>query len=264
MNLLRQAAKALFAAADLFMRPLAGPRILIYHQVGVGLGRQMEVTRDHFAWHLRWLAANRRVVSLEDALLRWDAEESDDLVVLTFDDGYRDTYTTAFPILREHAMPFTVYLATQMLDDGHVHDSLGQTDPLTWTDIERMMASGLATIGAHTHTHRDLRIGTVTEIEEEISVSNAVIQCRLGVAPKHFAYPWGYWSKKSDRLVRETYESAVLGSAPVSRTQGNDRHMIYRFPIQNSDGRLWFRPRLRGGFVLEEELRRRLRGYVGP
>lgn len=256
MNLVRQAAKALFALGDTALRSPLGPRILIYHQVGAGTGKQTDLALSDFLWQLDWLEENREIVAIETAIRRWDEPGSERFVVVTFDDGYRDTFTTAFPFLARHSIPFTLYVATGMI---------GSSDErfLTWDQVGTMLESGLLTIGSHTHTHADLRSLGREAILEEMGEADGIIQRQLGSAPAHFAYPWGYWSEPADRIVRERYHSAALG-ASCRAVFGMDTHRLHRFPVQLSDGKRWFRLRLKGGFVVEERVRRRLRGYRGP
>lgn len=259
MSFLRDCAKLGFTAADLVLPTPEGPRLLIYHQVGTGSSRQMAVTVSDFTWQLGWLTDNREVVGLAQALERWNEPGADRLVVLTFDDGYEDLFTTAFPLMKERDLPFTLYVATEMVETVRGEEG---TRSLTWDQIATMLGSGLLTIGAHTHTHRDLRSATFEETVSELERSNNLIVERLGVEPRHFAYPWGYWSPRAHDAVSSTYETAVLGG-PLRRSD-HDPHMIHRFPVQLSDGTRWFRSRLRGGLVGEEWVRRRLRGYDGP
>lgn len=221
----------------------------------------MEVTLSDFEWQLRWLSENRSVVDLNTAVSKWHDTDSDRLVVLTFDDGYMDTYTTAWPLLRKYEFPFTLYLSTQQIGGIGLR---GSDQPLGWDEIETMMSSSLLTIGAHTHRHADLRTVSTDEVEEELATSDEIIESRLGVRPRHFAYPWGYWSQSADPVVRRRYLTATLGAPPMRRSSSYDPHMIYRFPVQLSDGRRWFRARLARGLVFEEELRRRIRRYRGP
>lgn len=256
MSLVRQAAKALFAAADTVLPSPLGPRILIYHQVGAGTGKQTDLALSDFKWQVDWLVENREIVDLETAIRRWHEPGSERLVLVTFDDGYRDTFETAFPILSRRGIPFTLYVSTEMV---------GSSDgvSLTWDQIGTMLESGLLTIGSHTHTHADLRRLGREAILEEMGEADDVIQRHLGLEPAHFAYPWGYWSETADPIVRERYESAALGAA--SRAVASlDPHLLHRFPVQLSDGKRWFRTRLNGGLVVEEKVRRRLRGYRGP
>lgn len=260
MTWLRQVAKATFAAADRFVATPPGPRFLIYHQIEAGRGRQMEVGLDDFRWQLDWLEQNRRVVDLTSAMERRGDASASDMVVLTFDDGYRDTFDVAFPELHKRALPFTLYVATEHLE---TQTGLGGEEPLTWRQLATMMATGLLTVGAHTHKHTDLRSISGDQIEHELATSNAILEHRVGTAPRHFAYPWGYWSEQADAIVRSHYDSAVLGAAAWAVTSG-DPFKVHRVPIQLSDGRRWFPHRLDRGLLLEEVTRRKLRGYVGP
>jgi peptidoglycan/xylan/chitin deacetylase (PgdA/CDA1 family) len=262
MSIVRSAAKVIFATADLVHRPPAGPRLLIYHQVGSGLGRQMEVTTKDFIRQLDWLSANRHVIGLDEALTPASRLDSQ-TVVLTFDDGYRDTFETAFPLMIERGLPFALYVCTEHLETGRPLDPSAPAEPLTWEMVRRMLDSGLMTIGAHTHTHADLRSLGQSGVEQEVSASDSVFENRIGFLPRHFAYPWGYWSEAADEVIRLRYASAVLG-APVTSDSPFDLHRFHRYPVQLSDGFGFFKARLRGGFLHEERLRRRLRGYSGP
>lgn len=243
-------------ADQLFPSPV-GPRVLIYHQVGVGHGKQMEVTSEDFEWQLDWLAEHRKVVDLETALSQWHSPDADQIVALTFDDGYSDTYTTAFPLLKIHGLPFTIFIATSYIGTDSERS-------LTWSQLEDMSATGLVTLGAHTHTHADVRRLEEAELVEELEISDSMIESRLGVRPRHFAYPWGYWAEHADAVIRDRYSSAVLGAPPSRISEAFDPFLIHRFPVQLSDGTRWFESRLKTGLMMEEELRRRLRGYRGP
>lgn len=255
MSLLRQAAKATFAAADLLLPTPKGPRVLIYHKVGTSTGQQLEVSREDFIWQLNWLVSNCEVVDLETAVRRWTEPDADRLVVLTFDDGYEDTYTTAFPLMSERGVPFTLYVSTNMVGNA-------AEESLSWDQIAAMNESGLMTIGAHTHTHCDLRTVDYSRALFEIERSNELIAERTSMRPRHFAYPWGYWAKAAHQAVAEVYDTAALG-APIARAPF-DPHRLHRFPVQLSDGKRWFRSRLEGGLLTEERVRRRLRGYREP
>lgn len=263
IDVARLFAKTLFAAADVFQSRPPGPRILIYHQIGAGLGRQMEVTEEVFTRQIDWLQDIGEIVDLETALARRGESNSDQLFVLTFDDGYRDVYTNGFPVLKERGLPFTLYLATESIESGVPLTPGGHAEPLTWDQIGEMYDTGLATIGAHTHRHVDLRHAADRSIAEELDTSDDLILDRLGVQPTTFAYPWGYWSPAADSHVRERYSSAVLGSGrPI--TAGRDRFLLNRVAIQLADGMFFFARKLRGGMRLEDRVRRIVRRYEGP
>lgn len=129
--------------------------------------------------------------------------------VLTFDDGYADLFEVAFPLLVRDNLPFVLYLATSHVESGEPM-SPGAT-PLTWDEIGTMNESGLMSLGAHTHQHLDLRRASLHKVEEDLGLSDELISRRVGVNPRHFAYPWGYWSPIADTVVRSRYDSAALG-----------------------------------------------------
>lgn len=255
--LARRAVKLASIVEDALRPPLPGPRILAYHQVGSGGGLEMDLEVAAFESQLDWMTGRGRVVGLDHAL----SEPSVGEYVLTFDDGYADVHANAFPLLRERRLPFTLYLTTEPVETGTPLREVGGARPLTWDQVGDMVETGLVTVGAHTHRHPDLRRVTADEVEEELEVSNRLIEERTGIQPRHFAYPWGLWSATADPIVRRTYRTAALGQMIGWRGDG---HLLPRFPVQHSDGAWFFRRRMRGGFRLEERIRNRRHGYAGP
>lgn len=256
-------AKGAFAMADLATKEWPGPRILIYHQVGTDLGRQMEVSTDAFIQQLEWLERNGEVVDLQTAIRRRSEPDAHRLFTLGFDDGYADLYTTAFPLMSTRSLPFTLYLTTEPVETSIALTAGGQADPLTWDQVRTMADSGLMTLGAHTHTHLDLRGASGEVIAEELDVSNRLIEERCGSAPRHFAYPKGYWDPIAEQFVAERYDSATLGAGPPV-TGETDLLRLHRVAVQKSDGIVFFKRKMKTGMRWEERTRRRLRHYQGP
>ncbi|MGH8872024.1 MAG: polysaccharide deacetylase family protein [Acidimicrobiia bacterium] len=260
-DMARASAKTVFAAADLFLGSWPGPRILIYHQIGAGSGRQMDLMPSVFRGHVDWLQSQGRIVGLGDALSGADALNSESNYVLTFDDGYADFFENAYPLLRVRGIPFTLYLTTGHIEAGQ---PLHRGDrPLSWDMVREMVDSGLVTMGAHTHSHPDLRGMKASDVEAEIERSNELIETRTGRTARHFAYPKGYWDPQAESVVRRHYETAVLGAgAPV--TGATDPYRIHRMAVQNSDGHFFFKRKVRRGMRLEERVRRLIKGYEHP
>lgn len=254
MSRARSAALGLVKAASVASDPLLGrrkgPRFLIYHQVGAGSGLEMDVDTESFEAQVDWLLANYRVVPLDEALENIGSDESDSDVVLTFDDGHRGVYTDAYPIMRESAVPFTLFLNTGPLESGSfLHDD--PTMPLmSWANLEEMMSSGLATIGSHTHRHLNLRTTEPTLIAEDLELCDQIIERRLGIEVRAFAYPWGLWGAAADGSVRKRYTSAFVGSGGGIK-DGADLHRLPRVPVMAGDNLTFFKRKMWGGFRLE-------------
>jgi peptidoglycan/xylan/chitin deacetylase (PgdA/CDA1 family) len=257
----RRAAKTVFAAVDLFLPKLKGPRILIYHQVGADLGREMEVTESDFEAQLDWISTHGAVVDLNTALMSVGKPGADRLFVLTFDDGYRDIYQRAFPTLLDRKLPFLVYLTTRPVETGQPLSN-PEALPLNWDQVQDMLLSGLMTAAAHTHSHPDLRRLDRGGIEREVHESDLLFELRLSVRPSHFAYPWGYWSEPADAVIRARYKTAALGGVTTTNPF-IDPHLVPRIPVQRSDGSRLFAVKMHGAFRAEEHLRRKVRGYSG-
>jgi peptidoglycan/xylan/chitin deacetylase (PgdA/CDA1 family) len=256
-------AKSAFTVADVLAGDAPGPRILIYHQVGSDMGRQMEVTEQAFYRQIDWIENNGVAVDLETALAQRSEPQARKQFVVTFDDGYHDVFANAWPLLRDRSIPFTLYLTTEPVESQTPLTPGGKADPLTWSEIREMLDSGLMTLGAHTHTHADLRACNTKGITEEIERSNELIAQRTGIEPRHFTYPWGYWTESADRVVRAAYDTATLGSgSPI--TSETDVFKVNRIPVQLSDSSLFFKRKMAGGMRLEDRARRRMTGYEGP
>jgi peptidoglycan/xylan/chitin deacetylase (PgdA/CDA1 family) len=259
-DLARKGLKGLSALTDRLGEPLEGPRILIYHQIGAGNGQEMDMRAADFEKQMRWLASTGQVRSLDSVLADLDSKHP--AYVITFDDGYADMFENGFPVLKELGLPFTLYLTTEPMETGRPLRQDGLSTPCTWNQVEDMIESGLVTIGAHTHTHADLRHMSEQEIEHEAVTSNEIIAQRTGAKPDHFTYPWGYWTEQADKVMKRYYRSATIGGCETTRFASP--YAIPRLPIQLSDGWTFFRSRLHGGFRLEDKIRRRVSGYEGP
>jgi peptidoglycan/xylan/chitin deacetylase (PgdA/CDA1 family) len=125
-------------------------------------------------------------------------------VLITFDDGYRDTLTAAAPLLAERGMRATVYVTTGVVDAV----SPGGDPMLRWSQIEELAGLGHE-IGAHSHTHPQLDTLALPSVRHEIAGSRARLQDRTGLPIDGFAYPHGY----SDARVRRAVHEAGFTSA---------------------------------------------------
>lgn len=263
---LMTAVKASANAADRMRPPPKGITVLLYHRVGGGSGLQIDLSPELFDEQMAVLAETANVVSLDTAvsILAGGEEPADDPVVLTFDDGTRDFADFAVPSLERHGVPATLYVATDFIEGNRPFPHDGA--PLSWSALADAHATGLVTIGSHTHTHALLDRATPEVVADELDRSVGLLQERLGVAADHFAYPKGRGANGQGEMeVRRRFVSAALGGGQPNRYGVTDLYRLRRTPIQVLDGMRWFRAKAAGGMALEGALRRVLdRGrYVG-
>jgi peptidoglycan/xylan/chitin deacetylase (PgdA/CDA1 family) len=179
--------------------------ILMYHYLsappaGADIYRQdLSVSPELFAAHLDAMQqAGYTAISLYALLdhLTHGAPLPERPVVLTFDDGYVDNYTNAFPILRDHGMTATFFIVTDF-----IHDK--RPEYLTWDMVREMYAGGMS-IEAHGRNHVSLAKKDRDYLIWQALGSFESIQVEIGVRPHFISYPAGDY----DDLTIEIFRSA--------------------------------------------------------
>ena len=219
--------------------------ILCYHRFGPRPSN-LTVTPAAFEAQMAYLAANGYTVVALDrlpAILEGREPMPRKAVAITIDDGYRSTYEVAYPILRKHKFPATVFLYT---------DFVGAGDALTWAQMREMTASGLVDLQPHSKTHANLTVRQNGEpdnryrerVRREVEGPVDVIRSQLGVPAVSYAFPYG---DVNDIVVGELRNKGVkLG---VTVTPGGNAffsppYMLRRTMIFGGDDMDAFRAKL--------------------
>ena len=229
-------------------KPARGTTVLLYHRIGGGTTDELDVSTDAFAAQLDVLQGHD-VVSLDTALDRLHAGDDRPTAVLTFDDGFRDVHTNAWPLLRERDLPFTIYLASSFVAgvlswEGATAGSPGRG--LEWAQLAEMRESGLCTVGNHTHTHPRPDALSATELD----TCSEAIRSHLGAPPRHFAFTWGIDVPAAREVLRSRFRSAATGR--IGRNlPGCDPLALRRVPVRRTDPIEFFGAKLVGRLVPE-------------
>lgn len=173
-------------------------RVLMYHSIS-DADTELAVKPARFERQLNWLASRGYLFCTVSEVLAEPVSEQK-RVVLTFDDGFADNYSTMWPLLTRYNAKATIYLAPDIKG----------IEKLTPEQIREMAASGLCEFGAHTLHHVNLSTLTAAEAQAEITGSKVWVENCLKQPCRAFAYPFGRFNDETVAQVKAAgFESAV-------------------------------------------------------
>ena len=228
-------AAAGFSARWNWWRPKQdGIPILMYHKIGdppagSKLGK-LWVSNAKFREQMAFLSNNGwHPIVLRDLYAFWDKGTPlpPKPVLITFDDGYLNNYTEAFPIMRDFGFRATLYVVVGTIaGDNRWHDPASETriPMITWPQLRELQKAGWE-IGSHTMNHPRLHKIDLQQVAVEVEQSRAAIASELGQTPDSFAYPYGAGEEVPavvDAVKKAGYRSAVTvhaGKWPLERLQ---------------------------------------------
>jgi len=172
-------------------------------------------------------------------------------VVITFDDGYRDFYTQAFPALNRYGFTATVFLPTSFI--GKAPIQFKGKDCLTWNEVRELRKHGI-TFGSHTVTHPQLSTLEPGAVKDEVVSSKRTIEDNLGEAVDCFAYPFAFPEANAafkadlrDTLRQAGYHNGVCTT--IGRPDSaEDVFFLKRLPINSCDDPMLFEAKLSGSY----------------
>lgn len=208
--------------------------IIMYHYVeyvkdpGDTIRKSLDINPYTFEQQLNTLSQNgyktyfaSEISSILDGKIAYSTKSA----ILTFDDGYEDFFTDAFPLLEKYKIKGTVYIITNFL---------GRRGFLTEDQVRILSQSKYVEIGAHTLDHAYLKIARHDYARQQIFVSKAYLEELIGQPIKTFAYPFGAFDEDSAALVKEAGYTAA-----VSVIYGSEQ----------SYSNLFFLNRIRAGYL---------------
>ena len=169
--------------------PRRGLAALMYHHIGMIDPAEEQypftVAPAMFEKQLLFLKQHGYTIATEQEIIhafKTGHTHLEKPVLLTFDDGHADNYTTLFPLLKKYQAHAIIFL---------IIDRIGTPGYLTWEQIQEMHQSGWVTFGSHTCSHRRLRSLSDEEIVREVRESKRILQEKLGAEVHSFCYPFG-------------------------------------------------------------------------
>lgn len=221
-------------------------RILCYHGVGQSAWGVNNVSAARFRHHLETaLRLGFRFVPAAQIA----ADDSDDkMLAITFDDGLKSVHSQAAPILRDLAIPFSIFPVSEWSDNRH---AFPDDTVLTWREIEDLLNWG-AELGSHSATHADFGQLDRETMLDELGRSRDTFSARLGFAPKSFAIPLGQsrnWNEMAQDAAREIGYEQIYAQAETTRPA----QTIARSFVTQFDHEAIFKALLKGKYDSWEE-----------
>lgn len=226
--------------------------VLVYHRVlegRAGLGEM--VGEQAFDEQMRYLRAHCRPVTRE-ALLDAATAGRGVSVLVTFDDGYRDNFTRALPVLEQYGVPAVFFTVTDLVfGRRRIEPDVG-SDAELFPSAEELMAardSGIAEYGNHTATHRIVSTLGPAEFAQELRTAQEKFEERLGVTPRVFAYPRGRREDvppEAPSVLQDAGFEAAFTMVPGQVDGRGQRFLLPRIGVSHVNDLVLFRVKMLG------------------
>jgi len=207
--------------------------IIMYHSVNPQAvpENRLAVTSATFDRQMHFLKSRRyNVVTLETLrdLIKNKRMIPPKTIAITFDDGYKDNYTYAFPILKKYGLSATLFI---------IVNEVGRPrgDRLSWDQIRAMRDSGIINFGSHCLGPEPLtKIASEEVVRREIFASKRILEENLGSQVNAFSYPEGGFNDKIRQLVIDAGYKVAVATSPGKDYPGDDIFVLKRLRISEN------------------------------
>jgi peptidoglycan/xylan/chitin deacetylase (PgdA/CDA1 family) len=207
-----------------------------------------------FTEQMRFLSENDySVVDLHDLKNCFDRNNNltRKFVVITFDDGYLDFYTNAFPILQKYHFPATVFLPTDFINENR--KTFKDKECLAWAEVRELHNKGIS-FGSHTLSHSQLYRLPWEKVRQELVDSRFRIEDDLHAPVTSFCYPYAFPQEDRDFVLRFKHELVDQGyrfavNTVIGRAgRESDLLSLARLPVNQGDDEKLFKAKLLGRY----------------
>jgi peptidoglycan/xylan/chitin deacetylase (PgdA/CDA1 family) len=220
-------AKAASAEKQVEMVVPKGIPVLMYHMIGEIQGNDAVLSEAHFREQMKFLKENDfHPISLQQLYDYMVNKKPVPIrpVVLTFDDGYKDTYTIVMPVMKEYGFKCTVFIPTYDADQGA---------RLTWDQIKEMKESGID-IASHGYHHERLNEMNGNTLADEINKSQEELKQQLGIKNEFFCYPYGGDNATAEAALKKAGIKLAFTMNPGWANYGENPYAVERIWIGNA------------------------------
>ena len=203
---------------------LADVPILNYHKVD-NFYHALSIPPEEFEEQMAYLAQNGFTTITPDQLMAYlnhDRELPKNPILITFDDGYLDNFTNAYPIMKKYGFTATIFLVTNKI--GH------EENFMSWDQVRTMQQDGFV-FGSHTVSHAALTKLSREDVMLELTNSRKELERQLGVKARYFAYPTGAYNRQTEEMVKQAGYKAAFTIRYGQAGTGSNPYALERIPI---------------------------------
>jgi peptidoglycan/xylan/chitin deacetylase (PgdA/CDA1 family) len=226
-----------------------GLRILYWHRIAASHD-QLAVHPTRFRREMELIhESGQRVVDLY-SLSKESLDTDDNMLALTFDDGYQDFVDEVLPELQRRRWPATVFVVPWAVD-GRVRFSWYRQEEhprlLSWDEMRDIERTGLVHFEPHSLSHPYLPDETDESAWREIAGSKAAVEEKLHRPARLFCYPGGFFTHREIEMVERAGFAAAYGCEYGANRRTSNWYRLRRTIVDKYDSDLVFAARLAGG-----------------
>ena len=202
--------------------------VLNYHKV-VDEHMSLSVPLADFEQHMKWLKEYGYTSITPEELYEFivnGSELPEKPVLITFDDGYKDNYTNAYPIMKKYGFKGTIFVVTGFLG---VYDNY-----MTWEQAKELADNGFS-IESHTYSHKSMTEASDEEISKELTKSRDTIKNKLGIDADFMAYPTGTYNLHIAELVQKAGYKGAFTIKYDNVSRESNVYALERVPIFHTE-----------------------------
>ncbi len=202
--------------------------VLNYHKID-NTFISLAVRPDDFEAQMKYLSENGYHTISPDELydsLAGTGELPENPVLITFDDGYVDNYTNAYPILKKYGFKATIFVITSFLGKDKNY--------MTWDQARELDANGIS-IESHTVDHKSMTDLTDEQLRMELVESKKKAEKELGHPVEYMAYPTGTYNLHIAEMVKEAGYKAAFTIKYGNVDKASNIYALERVPIFHTE-----------------------------
>lgn len=212
--------------------------ILLYHHVNERENVdkvRFSIEPVEFEKQMKWLSnKGYQTISISEMVSYYTKELSipDKPICISFDDGYYDNFSNAFPILKKYQFYATIFISTDLINGNNSKSN----DPkyLSWFNIHEMAREGFS-FESHGCSHRSMIELTNEAVQYEALSSKQIIENKLQTQVQYFCYPFGKTNDRINKLVEKNGYMGAFAGVRFNREGPKNLFEIGRIEIYHGD-----------------------------